>query len=73
MEKKMKNFVLLSIVSCCIAGCPGKDPVATDSTVSAVVTAEAAPSAVPTATASAAVEAAPAPSASASAAPVEKK
>ncbi len=69
----MKNFVLLSIVSCCIAGCPGKDPVAADPSASAVVTAEAAPTAAPSVTASAAVEVSPAPSASASTAPVEKK
>lgn len=71
MEKKMKNFALLSIVACFVAGCPAKDPAASEASASATVTAEAAPSAAPTVSASAAVTAAP--SASVSAAPAEKK
>jgi PBP1b-binding outer membrane lipoprotein LpoB len=65
-EKKMKNFALLLVGTCFVAGCPGKDPVAADASASAVVTASAAPSAAPSAvetaapavTASASVEAA---------------
>jgi len=75
MEKKMKNFVLLLIVACFVAGCPGKDPAASEASASATVTVEATPSAAPTVTASAAVTAAvtATPSANASVVPAEKK
>lgn len=68
----MKNFALLSLAACVVAGCPGKDPVASDASASAVVTASAAPSAAPVVTASATADVSAAPSASA-AVPAEKK
>jgi len=44
----MKNFVLFLAIGCCVFGCHGKDPVSVDSSASAVVTAEAVPTVVPT-------------------------
>jgi len=66
----MKNFVLLSLAACVIAGCPGKDPVASDASASAIAPVEVAPSAAVTATA--AVSAAPSASSTA-AVSAEKK